>query len=212
MLSRTRQRQYNNIIKNAKAIFVAKGINDTSMNDIARQAGIERKTIYNYFNTKVELATAVVMEMSELDEFNHLGAIENEADKSGYEMLEHVVMAWADAYPRYADALMLEYQYETIYKDIVLFRKNKLDADYLDRTPIGRSIKKGIADKSIHYGDMDMLSLVVMVIKCLKTIIQKKLINNGDNGNNSNPCMQVKEAFKIILRGLKASPMPQGKP
>ena len=43
MLSRTRQRQYDNIINNAKSMFIAKGINDTSMNDIAQQAGIERK-------------------------------------------------------------------------------------------------------------------------------------------------------------------------
>ena len=170
---------------------------------------MNEKTIYNYFNTKLELATAVVMEMKELDDFIHLGEADNESFLTGYEMLEHVFNVWAESYPQYADALMLEYQYETIFKNVVLFRKNKRDPLYLDRTPIGRSIKKGIEDKSIHYGDMDMLSLMVTVIKCIKTIIQKNLIGNGNSGNGeiSNP--QVKEAFKIILRGLKACTQPE---
>jgi AcrR family transcriptional regulator len=48
------------IIDGARAIFLAKGFDAASMNDIARAAGVSKGTLYVYFKHKEELFEAIV--------------------------------------------------------------------------------------------------------------------------------------------------------
>ncbi len=52
-----KQRQ---IIDGARAVFLAKGFDAASMNDIARAAGVSKGTLYVYFKHKEELFEAIV--------------------------------------------------------------------------------------------------------------------------------------------------------
>lgn len=47
-------------INAAKTLFVRKGYDDTTMIDIAEEAGLSRRTLYSYFESKVEVFQAVV--------------------------------------------------------------------------------------------------------------------------------------------------------
>lgn len=47
-------------IEAAKALFVRKGYDDTTMIDIAEEAGLSRRTLYAYFDSKVEVYQAVI--------------------------------------------------------------------------------------------------------------------------------------------------------
>lgn len=47
-------------INAAKALFVRKGYDDTTMIDIAEEAGLSRRTLYSYFESKVEVFQAVI--------------------------------------------------------------------------------------------------------------------------------------------------------
>ena len=42
-------------INAAKTLFVRKGYDDTTMIDIAEEAGLSRRTLYSYFESKVEV-------------------------------------------------------------------------------------------------------------------------------------------------------------
>lgn len=54
--SKTRQQ----FIKAAKILFVKKGYDETTMIDIAQEAGLSRRTLYAYFESKVEVFQAVI--------------------------------------------------------------------------------------------------------------------------------------------------------
>ncbi len=44
----------------AKTLFVRKGYDETTMIDIAQEAGLSRRTLYSYFESKVEVFQAVI--------------------------------------------------------------------------------------------------------------------------------------------------------
>ena len=46
----------------AEKLFMEKGINNTSMNDIARESGYSKATLYVYFKNKEELVGFLVLE------------------------------------------------------------------------------------------------------------------------------------------------------
>ena len=48
------------IVEGARAVFLAKGFDAASMNDIARAAGVSKGTLYVYFRHKEELFEAIV--------------------------------------------------------------------------------------------------------------------------------------------------------
>lgn len=60
MASRTRER----LIDVARQLFARKGIENTTMNDIATASDRGRRTIYTYFRTKSEIYEAVIEEES----------------------------------------------------------------------------------------------------------------------------------------------------
>lgn len=62
-LSKTRQRNKNLICSVANKTFREKGIANTSMNDIADNCEITRRTIYNYFENKTELLQFLIKDL-----------------------------------------------------------------------------------------------------------------------------------------------------
>lgn len=64
-MGRIKDIQRKNIITQAALVFMEKGMFETVMNEIAEKAGITRRTIYRYFETKEDLAYAVMAQMME---------------------------------------------------------------------------------------------------------------------------------------------------
>jgi AcrR family transcriptional regulator len=56
---RERQVRRNAIIDTAEEFFVSRGYDDTNVDDLAKQAGYTKATIYNYFESKDDLFVAV---------------------------------------------------------------------------------------------------------------------------------------------------------
>ncbi len=61
MVSKTREK----LIDVARQLFVHKGIENTTMNDIAAASDKGRRTIYTYFKNKREIYNAVIERQSE---------------------------------------------------------------------------------------------------------------------------------------------------
>lgn len=75
--------QKENIIKKAVELFNQVGIRSCSMDDICRELGISKKTLYQYFATKDELVEAMLKrhaerakECAEQDERSHVSALD----------------------------------------------------------------------------------------------------------------------------------------
>lgn len=67
-MSDAKNKTKSEFIKNARTIFMDKGISEAYMDDIAIASGKTRRTIYRYFNTKEDLAYEVLIEV--LNEWN----------------------------------------------------------------------------------------------------------------------------------------------
>ena len=54
-----KQAKYDLVIENIKNLILEKGINTLTITDIAKEIGIGEATIYRYFNTKVNIAIEI---------------------------------------------------------------------------------------------------------------------------------------------------------
>lgn len=204
-LSRTRQKQYDNILTSAKELFIDRGIETTSMRDIAVAAGVERKTVYNYFSSKEELATHVLINMKELGDFFALGDYSETDGKTGYEMLENILFLWAEKYHDYKDPLMFSFQYNYHFNVESQLKDYVSTANEISKTKISRAIQKGLEDGSIFTDGMDAELTSFTVIRMCRSVIEKQLYRSGAvNAEIGRDFDTIDHAFTLVLRGLKA--------
>lgn len=88
-----------NISKIAEKLFIEKGIENTSMNDIAKESGYSKASLYVYFKDKEELIAVLVLESME----------------KLYEYLGKAVNAQGDFYHRYLEICEALFQYHSEY-------------------------------------------------------------------------------------------------
>ena len=100
-----------NISKIAEKLFIEKGIEHTSMNDIAKESGYSKASLYVYFKDKEELIAVLVLEsMTKL-----------------YEYLRNAVNTQGDFYHRYLEICEAMFQYHSeypLYSQMVLMNIN----------------------------------------------------------------------------------------
>jgi len=63
--SKTKEKNRKKIVEVTKKTFITKGIIETSIMDIVTSAGMERKTFYNYFKDKKEIASYIYFQTLE---------------------------------------------------------------------------------------------------------------------------------------------------
>lgn len=88
-----------NISQIAEKLFMEKGIENTSMNDIARESGYSKASLYVYFKDKEELVAVLVLESME----------------KLYEYLSKAVNTQGDFYHRYLEICEALFQYHREY-------------------------------------------------------------------------------------------------
>lgn len=88
-----------NISEMAEKLFIEKGIENTSMNDIAKESGYSKASLYVYFKDKEELIAVLVLESME----------------KLYEYLSKAVNAQGDFYHRYLEVCKALFQYHSEY-------------------------------------------------------------------------------------------------
>lgn len=70
--SRTLERKRNDILESAKELFTERGIEKTSMQMIAEKAGITRRSLYNYYDSKEQIAVDVqIINLMEISFFSN---------------------------------------------------------------------------------------------------------------------------------------------
>ena len=91
-----------NIATAAEQLFMKKGMNNTSMNDIAREAGYSKATLYVYFKNKEELVGVLVLEsMQKLYDYMQL-ALEKYTDtRKRYQEICQSLLKYQEEYPFY---------------------------------------------------------------------------------------------------------------
>jgi len=89
------------MIDAAAQVFRAKGLSDTSLNDISASMGVDRASIYYYFGSKEQLFRAVILESVE-DVVTHAKAISERSESVRSRLtalIEHIVCSFEHCYP-----------------------------------------------------------------------------------------------------------------
>lgn len=91
-----------NISQAAEKLFMEKGIAYTSMNDIAKEAGYSKATLYVYFKNKEELINILVLEsMQKLYDYISLALKQSRDTKERYKEICHALLQYQEEYPFY---------------------------------------------------------------------------------------------------------------
>lgn len=91
-----------NISSAAEQLFMEKGIENTSMNDIAKAAGYSKATLYVYFKNKEELIGVLVLEsMQKLYDYIRLTIEKGSETRECFMEICHALLKYQEEYPLY---------------------------------------------------------------------------------------------------------------
>ncbi len=148
---RERQRRRNEILDAAEKIFFSKGIINSSMEDIAREAELSRRTLYLYFKAKEDLQFAIAQRGAEI--VNKKMREKTDNNKKGLENLIEL------------GRVLIQYslEYKDYFELYIHFQSSKLNQlnvnmDYIKEFFITKSpyallldiVKQGIMDGSLR--------------------------------------------------------------
>lgn len=98
-----------NIASSAHKLFMCHGIENTSMNDIAKDSGYSKATLYVYFQNKEEIIAFLVLKsMKKLDEYITLALENQNSFKSRYKMICQGLLDYQEQYPFYFSIALSE--------------------------------------------------------------------------------------------------------
>lgn len=193
------------IIQAAELIFRQKGYEETSMDDIAREAQFTKRTLYQYFESKENLLFAVLQKgMAQFQEYL-TGAIDR--NLTGYEMIRQIMQASYRFYSEYPEFFMLMNQVSVARQRVTDAGENRSayfttnDAMFDNMALV---IKAGQADGSIA-ADLDS-TRTSMSMLFLMTAFFNQLAVTGNSFSahfNMDPQDFCTYAMDLIMRILK---------
>ena len=200
-LSQTKEKQLQNILEAAEQCFIEQGIALTTMKDIAQRADIYRRTLYNYFQSKEDVAFAIHQK------YNEVAFVYSESEVgSGYEQLHALLHDVFDHLETFLPYIRFEIQYEffmhgTDHNEAYIKAGMNQALIHAFKTVLTR----GLGDKSLHLPDPDVdmtvYALLQMVIGYLQRVVHRETIFVEEVGFSRK---HWEIAISVMLRGLKA--------
>lgn len=189
------QKTRNILVDVARQLFAKKGLESTTMNDIAIASGKGRRTLYTYFNNKEELYLAVIM--AELERLSQKMAEVADKDLSPEDKLVEIIYAHLnlikEAVSRNGN-LRAEF-----FRDIWMVEKVRKNFDIAEIKLFVRVLEEGIATDNFN---IDNISLVAEIMHyCVKGMEVPYIygrLGDGLNQTNSRPLVR-----NLVHRALK---------
>ena len=190
------------IISNAKELFLLKSINEVTIYDIAKKAGIGEATVYRYFKNKLNLVIETAVEMSKDVYEDYFKFSENE---KGYDIIYKFYnsfylifkyhMEFFSFINEFDSFLVSSDSYDSIdYETSILQFKNVYDKAY----------EKGIYDGTIKaQEDPDTFYYATthsLLSLCKKLAVRKDILENDKLVSKEE---ELKMMVNIILNQIK---------
>lgn len=190
-----------NIIRAAKELFDTKGIEKTTMDDIARLADYSKSTIYVYFKSKEEIYNSIVKDYLAI----LIGEIEINISRSedfeeSYYSLCDCLVRFEEKYPRYYSSLMGE-------ENITNSRKKNEGMDFSLgeqlESVIGALLEKGMDGRYIRR-DLELGPTILYVWSAISGIIQvaERKREELDTRLNMNKEEYLRFSFRTFYESL----------
>lgn len=202
-----RDRQRESILLAAEELFLARGIDDVNMADIAIAAQVTRATLYKYFPNKQEIAWAVFEHYCEL-------MTATVADEplmplyNGLARVANILEAWCDFFHTYPQRALYFAQFDALYaKDGSTERMNRFKYRlHQGDEPIVRALRAGIADGSIRADvtpELMGVTLMTVIAGIERRLAVAMPTFEGEFGYTSERVYHMTCA--LIIQGLKST-------
>lgn len=198
-LSATKQKQLENILLHAEKHFVKHGIEHTTMSDIAKAADIYRRTLYNYFESKEEIATEIFSRYAEHDII--VGFPENATGLEKFKLLMDFLVNQIGQFKPY---IFFAVQYEHYFHFIDQADAHFKDGINLHMVHLLKDIlQKGLNDNSIRLpdGNFDMIvqSVLQTILAYLLRVVYREHIFKMESGFSLE---HLGYSLQILTRGI----------
>jgi AcrR family transcriptional regulator len=175
------------IISFAREHFMHEGFSKVTLDEIATELGMSKKTLYKYFEDKEDLLRAGIEE--------NLRKIANEidtittSDGSFGEKLARVMMLIGKQMSRLSRGAMLDMQKFTpeLWKQIETFRREQIF------NKIGKMITQA-REENIFRSYVNEQILTLMIVNCIQGILNPDVLSQNS--------FSAEEAFRIIFRTI----------
>lgn len=199
-----REKQRERILAAAERLFVEHGIDRVSLSDIARAAGITRKTFYEYFPNKQEVVWSIFQKI--VDEIKEYTAGLREPRGNGFHRVEQFMAVSAGLLETHPRQLRFVVEFNTLYS-------REGDPARVRRTwDVGEDIladliAQGIADGSIR-PDLDPRLLSAAMMNLLNALNSRfALLGSYIGEEYGQPVKDMyREICRAFLRGIQNTP------
>jgi AcrR family transcriptional regulator len=208
---REKDQRVNGILTAAKKVFFAKGYQRTTMDEIALEAEISKPTIYQYFRTKDELYSALMLPF--LEDFgsrfvlirHKLGA---EKYRTGKAFVRDIFRAFLESYEAAPDSLRVAntfFQHSDLINELsdasraVISSRGKYDFE-LAREILQEGVSQGLIRDIDTYALSDIIWGLLLGIT---QVMDMKAVKLGDTDKYLRATLL--EAEKLISAAIVAS-------
>ncbi len=204
--SKHRANQQAMILESAENLFIEKGIDAVSINDISKNARITKPTIYNYFTNKEGMATEIFRTISKGWAERNAREVWNQ-EGNGYEMVVLFVKGHMDYIFDNLQEARFVAEFNHLYaKELSVEETHILIEENLsvDRENLHAVILRGQKDGSLR-DDIDAMTLEAMVFNFVSALISRigefgAKIGQEFNVDNRELFSNI---YRVFLLGLK---------
>ncbi|MFN3967089.1 MAG: TetR/AcrR family transcriptional regulator [Endomicrobiia bacterium] len=186
----------NKIIQASINVFVKKGFFKTQMEDIAREAGVAKGTLYLYFKSKEELFASFFENIFE-QAFSDIEKIKN-MSASAIDKLKIIVKNQIEFCQKNLELfMMIDRELHNMDKTLKMTNTKKIMKKYEDIIySLSEIVKQGIKEKSIK--NIDPVLISVILIDAVKSVVFRNVkFHSKEKLTN-----QIPVVLDILLNGI----------
>ena len=208
-MRRTQQREQK-ILEAAIALFCEKGLEETSIDEIAGRAGVGSATIYRYYETKAQLAIQSGVEYWKkiAQQYLNLTEIKGYSDMTGLKQLECIMDALVMIFEKERGFLKYLQEFEVFVRryEIDMERLAAYEESIMSLKPrVTDALEKGLQDGTLSFEWSP--NEVCYSLAHTAFGVMKRFAWNGsmlELDSQVELILQVKIAIKLLIRGLTA--------
>ena len=208
-MRRTQQREQK-ILEAAMALFCEKGLEETSIDEIAGRAGVGSATIYRYYETKAQLAIQSGVECWKkiAQQYLNLTEIKGYSDMTGLKQLECIMDALVMIFEKERGFLKYLQEFEVFVRryEIDMERLAAYEESIMSLKPrVTDALEKGLQDGTLSFEWSP--NEVCYSLAHTAFGVMKRFAWNGsmlELDSQVELILQVKIAIKLLIRGLTA--------
>lgn len=176
--------RFSRILSESKKLFLKYGIRNISMDDICRELGISKKTLYQYVENKADLIQKGLQKLLESSE-----ARMKEGENKGQNAIEQLLEQSRCAFTSMKDfnpssIFELQKYYPEIYREFLSENKKLIYSSMI------RNISKGI-EEGLYRSDLDTNLIATLYLQ------QLEVLNNPDTFQSGE--FRMDEMFRAIF-------------